>query len=295
MKLKAVTYDLRENFLAYALAYGAAHDDSWTTADDLSTFDEAAEPAFLAFADDGEVLGAASLMVRGYSENGAARFRILHVIDDDPETYAALIGACTRNLPAEVRRTFLFLPEGAGAASALESDGFTVERRAYIYHRPAAVGPVRIPSPPPGVTIRPIDPERDVAEWVRVTNAAFADQPGRFDATAETLARFLAEEGAIDDGLVMAWDGDSAIGLARVAYDDEPGAAMVEQVAVVPEWQGRGVGRALLRTVLGIAQDLGLDDTWLSTGESNERAVALYESEGFAVQSVRVGWTRRVG
>lgn len=50
-------------------------------------------------------------------------------------------------------------------------------------------------------------------------------------------------------------------------------------------WQGRGVGTALLRALLGLADDyLGLLRVELEVVADNEQAVHLYEMHGFVVE-----------
>ncbi|MET8086249.1 GNAT family N-acetyltransferase [Micromonospora sp. NPDC005237] len=51
-------------------------------------------------------------------------------------------------------------------------------------------------------------------------------------------------------------------------------------IGVLRAWRGRGVGRALLRTVLGAARDRGIRTVSLSVERANA-AARLYASEGF--------------
>ncbi len=50
---------------------------------------------------------------------------------------------------------------------------------------------------------------------------------------------------------------------------------------------GRGVGAALMRTCLGLAEDLGCQTIWLGVWERNERAILFYERWGFTTVGVR--------
>ena len=51
-------------------------------------------------------------------------------------------------------------------------------------------------------------------------------------------------------------------------------------LAVVPEWRGRGVGRAMIRAALEEARARGIDRVSLSVEDGNW-AKALYDAEGF--------------
>jgi GNAT superfamily N-acetyltransferase len=58
-------------------------------------------------------------------------------------------------------------------------------------------------------------------------------------------------------------------------------AATFEDLVVLPEWRGRGVGSALLRFVIDEAKRLGVLRLTLLTDGDNRRAQALYARYGF--------------
>jgi ribosomal protein S18 acetylase RimI-like enzyme len=57
--------------------------------------------------------------------------------------------------------------------------------------------------------------------------------------------------------------------------------AVIEDVAVDPEWQERGVGKMMMRHALKIAADRGCYKAVLSSNLKRERAHAFYEALGF--------------
>ena len=88
--------------------------------------------------------------------------------------------------------------------------------------------------------------------------------------TAEAGAVFTAE---IEKELV----GSSQ--LLRVL--DEPGFFYVVGFYIRPQWQGRGLGRALLMAVAGEARQMGACGLVLTVSPHNLRALNLYRSAGF--------------
>jgi GNAT superfamily N-acetyltransferase len=66
--------------------------------------------------------------------------------------------------------------------------------------------------------------------------------------------------------------------------------AVIEDVAVDPGWQGRGVGTVMMRHALAVAGEKGCYKAVLSSNMERERAHAFYESLGFA----RHGYSFRV-
>lgn len=61
-------------------------------------------------------------------------------------------------------------------------------------------------------------------------------------------------------------------------------------LCVHPSWQGRGLGRAILRHLLDTARAREVDTVFLEVRASNTRARALYHSEGFGEIGIRRGY-----
>ena len=94
-RIMPVDATMRDAFIGYALVRGPEHDESWVGPEDLATFDPAEEPAALALDEQGEVVGAASLMLRGYAGEGMARLRILHATETaDQRQLPRRLGGC---------------------------------------------------------------------------------------------------------------------------------------------------------------------------------------------------------
>jgi len=50
---------------------------------------------------------------------------------------------------------------------------------------------------------------------------------------------------------------------------------------VLRDYQGAGIGTELLRTLLGLGQDRGVERVWLSVERWNDPAIAVYKKVGF--------------
>jgi ribosomal-protein-alanine N-acetyltransferase len=66
-------------------------------------------------------------------------------------------------------------------------------------------------------------------------------------------------------------------------------------LTVHPEWQGRGLGSALLDDVIAAARARGLRSLWLEVRQGNDRARALYRRRGFAEVGLRRGYYPAAG
>ncbi len=75
----------------------------------------------------------------------------------------------------------------------------------------------------------------------------------------------------------------------------EPGVCELRKMYLRPSARGLGLGRRLLRHVLGAAKDAGYARCYLETMATMHRARALYESEGFAPLCGPAGATGHFG
>jgi len=129
----------------------------------------------------------------------------------------------------------------------------------------------------PALRIRnAVERDREVLE--RLSNDAWADIPDSFSSRADEIAQLFTKE----DRLVLVAEADGrAIGyFAALRLGRALG---IEEVAVLPAFRRRGVGRALLAAALA-----GKEGAVLSVGENNRAARALYRSLGFALSARRI-------
>jgi predicted GNAT family N-acyltransferase len=75
---------------------------------------------------------------------------------------------------------------------------------------------------------------------------------------------------------VVARTGGRAVGTGRLLPDGHIG-----RMAVIKEWRGRGVGAAMLTTLIGIARDRGDREVVLS---AQSHAVDFYRRFGFVIE-----------
>ncbi|WP_144122782.1 GNAT family N-acetyltransferase [Catellatospora sichuanensis] len=108
---------------------------------------------------------------------------------------------------------------------------------------------------------------------------------------AERIAReqsivLLARAGTDDVGFTQIYPTFSSVRRAPVW--------VLNDLYVRPESRLLGVGRALIRAVVALAEEAGVVRVTLSTDESNRSAQALYEAEGFTTGHPVRYYTRRV-
>jgi len=119
--------------------------------------------------------------------------------------------------------------------------------------------------------------------------------PTSGEALKQAIAAVLQNEGL---GLfLVARDGGEIIALAALSFawtlEHAGKTAWLDELYVVPERRGQGVGRALLERVIAEARALGCRAIDLEVDQAHQRAERLYQREGFE-RLARTRWARRL-
>jgi len=93
-------------------------------------------------------------------------------------------------------------------------------------------------------------------------------------------------EACLADGklYVAEWD-DTVVGAYIVLQLDGP-LWELKNIAVTPEWQGKGVGKALIAAAITSARELGANKLEVGTGNSSLDQLAFYQKAGFRMQRI---------
>lgn len=140
--------------------------------------------------------------------------------------------------------------------------------------------------PPEGFRLRGFRPGDEEAwaalEWEIVDFASQEEAREYFTRTYGPPSQELARR------CVFAVDGQGrAVGTCTAWRDPGPEggeAASLHWLAVSPQWQGRGLGRALCRKTLSIFRELGEFPVYIHTQPWSWKALLLYVREGFLLQ-----------
>lgn len=134
--------------------------------------------------------------------------------------------------------------------------------------------------PPPDFTLRPYHPGDDQS-WYRI------------QVEAETLIRISHEHfhrqfhryhRDLAQRQVYLCHGEHPVGTATAWYDDighDPQTGRVHWVAIVPQFQGRGLAKPLLWSVCRRLQEAGHTRAYLTTSTARLPAISLYHRFGF--------------
>jgi ribosomal protein S18 acetylase RimI-like enzyme len=121
----------------------------------------------------------------------------------------------------------------------------------------------------------------DIARLLHDFNLEYSEPTPTIEELAETVGRLLEED---EITALLAGEGPDGIALLRF----RPGLwsagleAYLQELYVVPDLRGRGIGRALLTEAIELSRARGADGIDLNTGETDTAARELYESMGFS-------------
>jgi ribosomal protein S18 acetylase RimI-like enzyme len=121
---------------------------------------------------------------------------------------------------------------------------------------------------------------RDVAHLLHDFNTEFSSPTPGPRALAERARELLRT-----NEMTVLLAGEQPAGLAVIRFRPSIWSdaldAYLEELYVVPDQRGRGIGRVLLERTMKVAREAGAARIELGTSEDDEAAIALYESCGF--------------
>jgi ribosomal protein S18 acetylase RimI-like enzyme len=122
-----------------------------------------------------------------------------------------------------------------------------------------------------------VEDAADAARLLHDFNAEYDDPTPPVPILAERVGELLAK-GAI---VVLLAD-QPPVGLAvlrtKPSLWSQAADAYLEELYVIPEQRGNGIGKALLTAAINTAREAGADHFELTTGETDTEARGLYES-----------------
>lgn len=207
---------------------------------------------------------------------------------------AALIEERGAQQASAEARLFSAITSGDEVAARLLADrGYTWARRFWHMEVELDEAPEAI-APPPGIRLRPLDPERDLRTAHRVLEKAFGDH---WDHTPASYREFLDRNVHQDDFDPSLWivaaDDSGLVGVLSGSAGSDRG--WVGQLGVLRSHRGRGTASAMLRASFAEFERRGFSRVGLSVDSDNPTgAVSLYERMGMRVVSSFDLWSRTI-
>jgi mycothiol synthase len=189
---------------------------------------------------------------------------------------------------------FYWVHEAGDAEPAVATaEGFTLDRELFEMRTPLPLQSDMVDAARPIVT-RPFVPGVDEEAWLEVNNRAFAGHPEQSGWDMADLRAREAEPWFDPHGLLLLELEGRLAGSCwtKVHEEVDPHEGEIFVIAVDPDFEHQGLGRAL--TVAGYAYlaGLGLTEGILYVDAANTAAVSLYRSLGLEVVRVDRAYVR---
>ena len=173
-------------------------------------------------------------------------------------------------------RLWAYIPE---VKSAAERVGFRLERQ--LYHLRAPLPLTELPRFDESIVVRGFRQGVDEEAWLEGNNQVFAGHPENGDWGLADLDRRRRRPWFSPEGLRMAWDGEILAGFCWTKVPS-PRAGEIYVIGVLPGYQGRGLGKALLlEGVRHMHTHHRARACVLYVDGGNEPALNMYRSMGF--------------
>ncbi|MBL4934443.1 GNAT family N-acetyltransferase [Clostridium sp. YIM B02515] len=284
MRIEALKNERVQEFIDYCKKYRREVDESFLYDEDLEGFTPDLENPTYIIVDDGDkITAAASLIVDDYMKKGKkGRFRIFHSSSQQLEHYKMLLRSILNHTEGLDKIMVFSSIINKEFTSTLEKLNFNAERYSFFLLRESLDIPEVVL--PKGYIIRSFQRGRDEEIWCEVRNSSFAKLLGsETPQTPEMISKMNSGKDYVEGGAMILYDGNKAVGVVRASkdeYEDLP-ALNIGPLAIIPEYQGKGLGKILLRAALAFAGKSGYSRTVLCVNAENDRAKALYLQEGF--------------
>jgi mycothiol synthase len=145
---------------------------------------------------------------------------------------------------------------------------------------------------PEGYIVRSSAGERDALARARAQYGAFGSTLP-FDTYAERFRRFMQSPVYVPEFDMLAETPDGQIGAFSIIWPDAVNkVGLFEPVGTHPDFQRRGLGKAVMTEALRRLQDLGMTEACVCTNANNTPAVKLYEAVGFRTVDIRVTYRK---
>jgi len=280
MKIEKLNEAKVNDFLDYCKKVRGEVDDSFLDDEELKKFQvNELNPTYLLHNDVSQVIGAISLIINEKENSG--RFRIFHAISQQIEDYESLFQAIKKQCNM-MKRFYIFIPvEKSKIIHTFKSMNFEVERYAYLLER----DDIEINEPlfPKGFVLRSLKYDHDEQDFCHVRNESFKNLIGFEEMTPEMVRQMSTWNDHIDGGILLLYHQNRPVGTVRIGKERNNNEyyTHIGSLAVIPEYQGKGLGRNLLRAALKFGRSKNMPKAMLSVNSENEKAVHLYLQEGF--------------
>jgi mycothiol synthase len=293
MKVCELTDELVPAFKDYFSGYSGEQDESFPPLFDHKARTD--EPSFLLVDDNGKILGAAALMLhKEYAGAKTGRFRLFHCIRKEASYYKLLLDEILK-YTAGLKDIYCFVEDfRAETRDVWEKLGFKIKRYSWVLKR--STDSYSRPEFRDGFELRTFREGNDEQAWCDIINESFANLHGHTHLYPAKMKEWKKEPSYIQNGMKMLWHNEKPVGTIALAKEKESGEDIIfiEAVGVLNSYQGKGLGKNLIRAGIEFGKNYGVKHVMLSVNAENERAADLYLKEGFNKEALIICYSLEI-
>ena len=284
MKIVKLTEKSIPAFKSYFKQFSHEQDESNPPLDDFTVSDS--DPVYL-LVKGNEIRGAAALMLHPeYREVRQARIRMFHAADGDYLSYLKLLNSILLHTSG-LTSIYGFIEDNySNIAKIWEDLGFESRRFAWILIRDT--NDFTKPQFPTSYELRTFREGIDEENWCNIINDAFGHSLGHVRMTPERLKHWRLDPAYIDGGMKLLWNENVPVATLSMTKEEHKGEDLIfiEAIGVAGDYQGKGLGKNLLRTGIQYAAESGSPGVMLSVNGENDKAADMYFREGFKKEAL---------
>lgn len=246
-------------------------DDYFTSLEALDTFDLEKNISYLSVNKE-KIDGLMTIML-----DYGVRLRYAHAASFD--ILKKLHHACIKHVP----KYKVFIPASSSQVDDFYKLGLKYERSVYALHRRQA--PIEVITPDPMYSVEIIDPHRDMDVFTQVRNIAFENLKGSEQRPSSYYQAMFGQSSYIKAANLLIRKDKEVVAVIKgsLEYENQVKQLYIGPLAVLPDYQGQGLGKSLLTHLIKLANDISADCS-LSVNGDNEQALGLYKQLGFQIK-----------
>ncbi len=233
--------------------------------------------------ENNHIVGILSLMLDDYyKRSDKSRIRIFHTLSATCESYTMLFNRAIQDR-LMVSKIEVFLSDSnIEFANHLRDLGFEYSWTSYVMIRDRKdLGSHNFPK---GFSLKPFRPTIDEVNYLNVRNEAFKSLRGSdTPITKEMVIEQYNDIDLLENGMLILWENDIPVGIVRVVKEIEDAMkySFISPIAIIPEYQGMGLGKNLLYAGINVGIENGLNNSMLVVSANNSNALKLYKAVGY--------------